>query len=148
MLSLLALTLVAVPAREIVTVQQVLATNVIIVATSTEKKLYINLFGVGTPETPDPNKHEHLLGKPDPCWTYTYLPSGTQVEMERCGTNYKGCVLARLFRIPDGLCWNDWLVERGGGFALVAELVGYEVAAREVAHWDLGVPTSNTTRAR
>jgi endonuclease YncB( thermonuclease family) len=131
---LLALVAACLGAQEVVTIQDVFSTDVVTVSTATEKQLFVSLVGIGTPETADPKKPEHLVGMSDPQWTRLYFKSGDRVYMRRHGKDIFGRVLATLYRIPDQFCWNAWLVECGGAYFAVTDLVDYssqEEAAKE-----------------
>jgi endonuclease YncB( thermonuclease family) len=135
MTSLVVIGLMAVGLSETVTIKDVLNSNTVVVQTAAEPNLWVSLLGVGTPDTIDPRKPKHLfaLAKEDLGWTRVYLKEGSQARMERMGTTRTGRPLVLLFRLSDGLCWNEWLIRSGGAFFTTTDKVNYadqESAAR------------------
>ncbi|MBV8318082.1 MAG: hypothetical protein JOZ53_24325 [Planctomycetaceae bacterium] len=105
------------PNWELATIKSVICSNVVIVAVDKDPDLWVNLLGVGTPETVDPLKDKFLIGAPDPNWLRSWLPRGTRVWMERRRATASGRPLAFLYRIGDEFCYNSFLVCSGGAFA-------------------------------
>lgn len=126
------------PNWELATIKSVICSNVVIVAVDKDPDLWVNLLGVGTPETVDPLKDKFLIGAPDPNWLRSWLPRGTRVWMERRGVTASGRPLVFLYRVGDLFCWNSFLVRSGGAFAArqvdypeFDEFAGLERAAKE-----------------
>jgi len=126
------------PNWELATIKSVICSNVVIVAVDKDPDLWVNLLGVGTPETVDPLKDKFLIGAPDPNWLRSWLPRGTRVWMERRGVTASGRPLVFLYRVGDLFCYNSFLVRSGGAFAArqadypeFDEFAGLERAARE-----------------
>lgn len=105
------------PNWELASIKNVICNNVVIVAIDQDPDLWVDLLGVGTPETIDPLKDRFLIGKHDLNWLQSWLPRGTPVWMERRGATASGRPLVFLYRIGDQFCWNSFLVSSGGAFA-------------------------------
>lgn len=125
------------PRCERATIVSVMSSDTVVVSVDGDPSLWVQLLGVGTPETADARKDRWLIGLPDPRWLDRWLPAGTPVWMERRGKTATGRPLVLLYRM-DGLCWNAFLVQTGGAYATeqlkfpeFSKLSSYEATARE-----------------
>ncbi len=123
----------------------VMTTDTVVVEVAENPSLWVNLLGVGTPDSVDSRKETFLLGKPDINWLEKWIPPGTPVWMERRGATITGRPIVFLYRLDDGFCWNAFLVKTGAAyareqlpFAEFSKLVSYEAQAKEkkVGLWE------------